>query len=96
MISLANTPTLARAMGAFVDRIGFEGGSAALAEVDQDTFEVFKAGFDMEGPYHFAKRLGVLKNGSGEASRKNWIFKVTMECGSAKVARSFFVSSVPQ
>lgn len=65
MISLASTPTLARAMGAFIGRIGHESGATPVLEIDQDTFALFQCGFEMEGPYHFAKRLGVLKNGSG-------------------------------
>jgi len=65
MISLASTPVLALAMGAFIGRIGHEMGAEALTEIDQDTFALFRYGFESEGPYHFAKRLGVLRNGSG-------------------------------
>ena len=66
MINLTSTPTLAKAMGAFVGRIGHEAGAESLAEVDQSMFALFKYGFDDMGPYHFAKLLGVLRNGSGE------------------------------
>jgi len=65
MINLTNTPTLAKAMGAFCGRIGQEVFAAPVVEIDQDTFALFKTGFDDMGPYHFAKLLGVLNNGSG-------------------------------
>lgn len=66
MISLASTPTLARAISAFNGQIGHERFAAPQAEVDFETLAIFQKAFEMEGPYHLAKKLGVLKNGSGE------------------------------
>lgn len=64
LISLADRPVLAQAMGAFNGLMSEVGSAKPVAEVTFTALECFKTMFDHEGPYDTARTLGVLRNGS--------------------------------
>ena len=67
MYKITNKPVLALAFAEYMRNPvkNPEACTVGLTEVDYDTAQQFKEEFDGQGPYHFAKRLGVLVNNSG-------------------------------